>query len=94
MLINSMIFVFTFVASVIGLNLYIKVALRNKIISSPNFRTLHASDAITGGGAIFSLVFFFAIFYFWITGFLIEKIFFVLGIGGFFATLLGFLDDF
>ena len=93
MLINSMIFVFTFVASVIGLNLYIKVALRNKIISSPNFRTLHASDAITGGGAIFSLVFFFAIFYFWITGFLIEKIFFVLGIGGFFATLLGFLDD-
>lgn len=93
MLINSMIFIFTFVASVIGLILYIKVALRNKIISSPNFRTLHSSDAITGGGAIFSFVFFFAIFYFWITGFVTEKIFFVLGIGGLFATLLGFLDD-
>ena len=93
MLINSIIFIFTFVASVIGLNLYIKIALRNKIISSPNFRTLHLTDAITGGGIVFSLVFFSTIFYFWWTGFLTDNIFFVFGIGGLFATVLGFLDD-
>jgi len=93
MLTNLMTFVFAFVASVIGLHLYIKVAQRNKIISSPNFRTLHLSDAITGGGVVFSLVFFSTISYFWLIGFLTDKLFFVLGIGGFFATLLGFLDD-
>lgn len=93
MLNNSIIFVFAFVASVIGLNIYIKVALRNKIISSPNFRSLHSSESITGGGAVFSLVFFLTIVYFWIIGLIIDKIFFVLGIGGFCATLLGFLDD-
>ena len=93
MLINLMSFVFIFVASVLGLLLYMKVARRNKIISSPNFRTLHLGDAITGGGFIFSLVFFSTIFFFWLIGFLTNEIFFVLGIGGFFATLLGFIDD-
>jgi len=88
-----MTFAIAFVASVLGLRLYIKVAMRNKIIASPNFRTLHSSDAITSGGVVFSLVFFSTIFYFWLTEFLTDEIFYVLGIGGFFATLLGFLDD-
>jgi len=70
-----------------------KVALKNKIISSPNFRTLHLGDAITGGGIVFSLIFFSSTFYFWSIEFLTDEIFFVLGIGGFFGALLGFLDD-
>ena len=52
MLNNSIMLVFAFVASVIDLNLYIRAALRNKIISSPNFRTLHSSDSITAEGTL------------------------------------------
>ena len=60
------IFIFAFVAIVSGLNLYMKVVPRNKVISCPNFRTLHSSVSITVRGAIFSLVFVYTTLYFWI----------------------------
>ena len=93
MLINILTFFIVLITCVAGLFLYLKVALRNRITSSPNFRTLHQGDTLTGGGIVFSLIFIFTIFYFWLAEFITDEIFFVLGVGGFFAALLGFLDD-
>ena len=78
---------------VAGLLYYQKVALRNAITSSPNFRTLHHGDKPTGGGITFSTIFVCAAFFFWLTKHISDEIFFILGVGGFFATFLGFLDD-
>ena len=93
MLINIQTFLYILSSCVVGLLLYQKVALKNRITSSPNSRTLHHGDKLTGGGIVFSLLFVFSVFYFWSAELLSNEIFLVLGIGGFFATLLGFIDD-
>ena len=93
MLINIQIFFIILACCVAGLLYYQKVALRNAITSSPNFRTLHHGDKVTGGGITFSMIFVCVAFFFWLTKHISDEIFFILGVGGFFATFLGFLDD-
>ena len=93
MIINIQIFFIILACCVAGLLYYQKVALRNTITSSPNFRTLHHGDKPTGGGITFSTIFVCAAFFFWLTKHISDEIFFILGVGGFFATFLGFLDD-
>ncbi|MDB0021049.1 glycosyltransferase family 4 protein [Candidatus Pseudothioglobus singularis] len=93
MLVNLLSFLLIFILCVVGCLIYVKVALKNRIISSPNFRSLHLNNALTGGGVVFSLVFVSTVSYLWLTNDLSDDIFLVLGVGGFFASLVGFCDD-
>ena len=93
MLINIYVFLIVFICCIFGLVIYIQIALRNKITSIPNNRNLHYGEKPTGGGVVFSAVFYLSCLYFWLTGLLNNEIFFVFGIGGLLATMFGLLDD-
>ena len=73
--------------------IYKKIAVHYNILANPDYRTLHESPTPRGGGLIFSLVFVFSILIF--SGFyeLSNQIFYIFGVGGFIATLFGFIDD-
>jgi Fuc2NAc and GlcNAc transferase len=82
-----------FIVSWIGTFLYRKVALKTGILANPNFRTLHEIPIPKGGGIVFSLVFVSGVFLLWLLNQLSDNLLIILGVGGCFATLLGFLDD-
>jgi len=82
-----------FVCSWMGVFLYKKYAIFNGIISNPNYRTLHEVPIPSGGGVIFSLLFILSIFLIWLNQQLSNNLFFMLGVGGVTASLLGFKDD-
>ena len=75
--------------------IYKKIAVYYNILANPDYRTLHESPTPRGGGLIFSLVFVFSILIFYrFGGFELSKqIFYIFGVGGFIATLFGFIDD-
>ena len=75
--------------------IYKKIAIYYDITANPDYRTLHESPTPRGGGLIFSLVFLFSILIFYrFGGFELSKqIFYICGVGGFIATLFGFIDD-
>ena len=76
-----------------GVILYIKLAINFGIISNLNYRTLHDFPTPRGGGIVFSLLFSFTIFVLWYGEEISDQVFYIFGIGGFFATLFGFIDD-
>jgi len=77
----------------IGVFLYKKYAIFTGIISTPNYRTLHELPIPRGGGIVFSLLSILAIFLIWWNWQLSEELLLALVVGGFIATLLGFIDD-
>ena len=77
----------------IGVFLYKKYAIFIGIISTPNYRTLHELPIPRGGGIVFSLLSILAIFLIWWNWQLTEELLLALVVGGFIATLLGFIDD-
>ena len=76
-----------------GVILYKKIAINFGIISNLNYRTLHEVPTPRGGGIVFSLLFSFAIFALWYSDRISDQVFCIFGLGGFFATLFGFIDD-
>jgi Fuc2NAc and GlcNAc transferase len=94
--VDSMIIVYISLFSLItfgGVYLYKKIAIRLGIVAKPNFRTLHESPTPRGGGVVFSILFILAIFLIWQYLKLSDNLFLILGVGGFIATLFGFIDD-
>ena len=73
--------------------IYKKIAVHYNILANPGYRTLHESPTPRGGGLIFSLVFVFCILIFGGVYELSNQIFYIFGVGGFIATLFGFIDD-
>ena len=81
------------VCSGLGVFLYKKIAIQKEIISNLNYRTLHEVPTPRGGGIVFSLLFSFTIFVLWYGDEISDQIFYMFGLGGFVATLFGFIDD-
>lgn len=81
------------VCSGLGVFLYKKIAIQKEIISNLNYRTLHEVPTPRGGGIVFSLIFSFTIFVLWYGDEISDQVFCIFGLGGFFATLFGFIDD-
>jgi len=73
--------------------LYRKFAIINAIVSNPNERTLHQNSVPRGGGIIFSSLFILAISILSYLNIISFEIFMLVGVGGFLATLFGFVDD-
>ena len=84
---------FIFLLSWVSIYLYIRIAIKQEILASPNSRTLHDSATPSGGGVVFSFFFLICIFLMWVLGLLSSKLIIIIGIGSFFASILGFLDD-
>ena len=86
--------VFLFFVASAGLSLiYKKIAADFNILSVKNHRTLHKLPTPRGGGIVFSLLSILAIFLiFWNWQFT-EEMLLALVVGGFTATLFGFVDD-
>jgi Fuc2NAc and GlcNAc transferase len=84
---------FIFCVSWISIFFYTKVAIKVGILATPNNRTSHEISKPSGGGIVFSIIFLLCIFVMWLLRLLSEELMIILGVGGFFATLLGFLDD-
>ena len=81
------------VCSGLGVFLYKKIAIQKEIISNLNYRTLHEVPTPRGGGIVFSLLFSFTIFVLWHGDEISDQVFYMFGLGGFVATLFGFIDD-
>ena len=81
------------VCSGLGVFLYKKIAIQKEIISNLNYRTLHEVPTPRGGGIVFSLIFSFTIFVLWYGDEISDQVFYMFGLGGFVATLFGFIDD-
>ena len=81
------------VCSGLGVFLYKKIAIQKEIISNLNYRTLHEVPTPRGGGIVFSLLFSFTIFVLWYGDEISDQVFYMFGLGGFVATLFGFIDD-
>jgi len=81
------------VCSGLGVFLYKKIAIQKEIISNLNYRTLHEVPTPRGGGIVFSLLFSFTIFALWYGDEISDQVFYMFGLGGFVATLFGFIDD-
>ena len=77
----------------ISVFLYKKYAIFTGIISNQNYRTLHELPIPRGGGIVFSLLSILAIFLIWWNWQLTEGLLLALVVGGFIATLFGFIDD-
>lgn len=88
----SIIFVLFFL-TVVLVYLYKKIAVYFKIVANPDFRTLHEKPTPRGGGIIFALIFIFTIAAFGNNFDLPQKMFYMLCVGGLFATIHGFIDD-
>jgi Fuc2NAc and GlcNAc transferase len=84
---------FVFLINIIGIYLYKIAAVKFDIVANPNFRALHQKSIPRGGGVIFAVVFSCSIFLLWIFNFIPFKLFTIFGIGGFFVTSFGFVDD-
>ena len=83
----------TFIASLVGVYFYTKIAFKKGIISNPNYRTLHEKPMPRGGGVVFASSFIIGLFLFWYFGSISTSLFLILGIGGLAAAFSGFLDD-
>ena len=91
---NCIIFFFSiFFINIVGILIYKRIAIRLKILSYPNFRTLHESSIPRGAGIVFSSIFVIGVFALWYFNLLSKELLLILGFGGSMATLFGFLDD-
>jgi Fuc2NAc and GlcNAc transferase len=89
-----MIFIpFLFLLSIIGSIGYKKLAISNKVLATPNHRTLHEMPIPKGGGIVFSVLTVFSILLVWWKSQLSYELMWVLVTGGFAASIFGFLDD-
>ena len=94
--INFELITYAFMSSLVsfgGVYLYEKIANKLKIVSNPNFRTLHEEPIPRGGGFVFSISFILVIFISWKHFQLSDTLVFILGVGGGLAALFGFIDD-
>ena len=82
-----------FVASTALTLVYKKIATDLNILSVKNHRTLHYLPTPRGGGIVFSLLSILAIFLIFWNWQLTEELLLALVVGGFTATLFGFVDD-
>ena len=82
-----------YIASLLGTFFYRSFAVKNKIFSYLNERTLHAKPTPRGGGLVFSLVFVFSIIYLYFNHFIKFDLLLVFGIGGAVALFVGYVDD-
>jgi Fuc2NAc and GlcNAc transferase len=82
-----------FLFNIIGVYLYQKVAVKINIIANLNYRTLHESPLPKGGGMVFSILSVISLLLVWWQGKLSDEVFWVFGLGGFIATVIGFIDD-
>jgi len=82
-----------FILSICGTVFYKKLAIKKNILADLNNRTLHDAPTPRGGGIVFASVFIVFIILFWKLNKLPDDLFFVLGVGGAIALVLGFLDD-
>jgi Fuc2NAc and GlcNAc transferase len=82
-----------FVASTALSLIYKKIATDLNILSVKNHRTLHYIPTPRGGGIVFSLLSILAIFLIFWNWQLTEELLLALVVGGFTATLSGFVDD-
>jgi Fuc2NAc and GlcNAc transferase len=68
-------------------------ALKKEILAIPGNRTLHQNRTPRGGGIVFSLLFVLGASILFMLNKINFEAFMVFGIGGFVATIFGFLDD-
>jgi Fuc2NAc and GlcNAc transferase len=85
--------VIIFISSLSGTFFYRRFAIKNKIFSYLNDRTLHNEPTPRGGGVVFSLVFVFSIIFLYFNNFIKLDLFLAFGLGGAAALLLGYIDD-
>jgi Fuc2NAc and GlcNAc transferase len=89
-----MIFIpFLFLLSIIGSIGYKKIAISNKVLATPNHRTLHEIAIPKGGGIVFSTLTVFSVVLVWWKIQLADDLLWVLVTGGLAASIFGFLDD-
>ncbi|MDC0969290.1 hypothetical protein OAS37_02355 [Alphaproteobacteria bacterium] len=98
LILGSFLYCAVFIVSIFILNclsifIYRKIAINRKIVSYPNFRTLHNFGVPRGGGIVFSSFFVIGVFILWYYNLLSEKQLFLFGFGGGAATLFGLIDD-
>ena len=84
---------FTLIFSVIFTNFYRSYAIRKNIIAHPNKRTLHLKPVPRGGGIVFSTIFLMLVFVLGILQKINFEMLMVIGVGGFLATVFGYIDD-
>ena len=82
-----------FLISIIGLLIYKKIAINYNLLATINHRTLHSSSIPKGGGVVFSILTVLPVLFAWWKWQLSAEFFWVLGVGGFIAALVGFIDD-
>jgi len=83
----------TLICSVIFTHFYKSLAIRKAIIANTNERTLHQQPIPHGGGIVFSTLFVLAVFVLGMLHIISFEMLMVIGMGGFTATLFGFVDD-
>jgi len=82
-----------FLLTIIGVQVYRKIAVKFDIVARRNFRTLHKTDVPKGSGIVFSLVYITLVFILWTQGLVSNELSIAICLGGFAATIFGFIDD-
>ncbi len=82
-----------FLLTIIGVQIYRRVAIRFDIIAKRNFRTLHKTDVPKGSGIVFSLVYISLVFMLWTQDVVPDDLTQAICLGGLAATIFGFVDD-
>ena len=90
---NILLMCMTLICSVIFTHFYKSLAIRKAIIANTNERTLHQQPIPHGGGIVFSTLFVLAVFVLGMLHIISFEMLMVIGMGGFTATLFGFVDD-
>ena len=93
MQLNILLMCMTLLCSVIFTHFYKSLAIRKAIIANTNERTLHQQPIPHGGGIVFSTLFVLAVFVLGMLHIISFEMLMVIGVGGFIATLFGFIDD-
>ena len=94
MTVDYFIFLFSiYMTSLLGTFFYKKFAIKNRIFSYVNERTLHDRPTPRGGGLVFSLVFIISIIYLYFNNFIKFDLLLVFALGGGVALVVGYIDD-
>lgn len=93
MLDHAVLFGLAFVAAILGIAAYGRIAVRFGIVAVPNERTLHEKITPRGGGIVIALVFLAGIAVLFAQGHLPQRWFAALFVGGVVISVLGFIDD-
>jgi len=88
-----LVLVIVYLSSIVGTFYYRNFAIKNKILSNLNFRTLHEKPTPRGGGIIFSFVFIFSVIFIYYKNFINLELILVFGIGAGIAAIIGYIDD-